>query len=638
MDLVSTKKEESTKSIKTHSNKHSQTSKPIQEVHTFHDYGFETYGLVPNEIPLDSIIIKSTLQSKNNAEQISNIVRAFNSDADVKSIVTTDALRGKRIEPGLFKVFSLNNKAILQPSTDQNIAKVLYPLSTSIVLTHGTVSQKEVFISRFGKHVLNIPTGSIAKVKIGTELYFYGEGPHFINDANLVFNPMSDIFDLNECHISHGTYHILTVPSGKIARIVIDGAPQLLPSRSSPYVFNNPRFNLEVDSRTASCFEDATSKLIINGAIKRLIVDTGEVAVISNNGQLEIIEPNETGTPIVIKNQLVRVDPHPFVSTNLQTIIFPSGQRYETAQTADGVQVKMKLMITYKIVDPKMAIRQLNSPQKILEHIEYCALTDMRNATQSCNFYAVQQTEGSRAKVKEDGSPQYYQHIQDELKMQLREELKLIGVELGRLTFEEFVIDDQKVQDQRSSNAQAIASTTAQVSNLEKERTLKIQTEETAKEVAKIQMQQQRQAQISRAQTELEKTEIQLKMDSLITDSKAQQESMKLRIQIETDLQLKKMNAELSLEVAEIEAKATIAKAKALRDAEMKTLEARGEIYEKHPHLFELELAEIHAEALSLINTTFVGTGSVSQYNSLLAQSMQTGSPFTGIASSARKI
>lgn len=49
-----------------------------------------------------------------------------------------------------------------------------------------------------------------------------------------------------------------------------------------------------------------------------------------------------------------------------------------------------------RIIDPKLAIQQLNTPAKILEHIEYCALTDMRNATQSCNYYAIQQSENSK--------------------------------------------------------------------------------------------------------------------------------------------------------------------------------------------------------------------------------------------------
>lgn len=47
----------------------------------------------------------------------------------------------------------------------------------------------------------------------------------------------------------------------------------------------------------------------------------------------------------------------------------------------------------------------------------------------------------------------------------MKEELVAIGVDLGRLAFEEFVIDDKRVQDQRSSNAQAIANTTAQVTH-----------------------------------------------------------------------------------------------------------------------------------------------------------------------------
>jgi hypothetical protein len=40
----------------------------------------------------------------------------------------------------------------------------------------------------------------------------------------------------------------------------------------------------------------------------------------------------------------------------------------------------------------------------------------MRNATQSSNFYAVQQTESAKVKGDQD-TGQYYQHIQDELKV-----------------------------------------------------------------------------------------------------------------------------------------------------------------------------------------------------------------------------
>jgi len=301
------------------------------------------------------------------------------------------------------------------------------------------------------------------------------------------------------------------------------------------------------------------------------------------------------------------VEPNPFVSTNLQTIIFPSGNRYESAQTADGVQVKMKLMITYRIIDPKLAIKQLNSPVKILEHIEYCALTDMRNATQNCNFYAVQQTEKAKAEDKNDNSqPQYYQHIQDELKVNLKQELRSIGVELGRLTFEEFLIDDKKVQEQRSSNAQAIASTTAQVSNLEKERTLRLQNEETTLQVSRIQMEQRKNQEISKAETELARTEIELKMQILIAESKAQQEAAKVRIETQNKLDMQKMTADMDYEIAKVKANSLIATANAEREILVTNLQAKGEIYERFPKLYELDMVRLQATALAGITTSVI--------------------------------
>jgi len=88
------------------------------------------------------------------------------------------------------------------------------------------------------------------------------------------------------------------------------------------------------------------------------------------------------------------------------------------------------------------------------------------------------------------------------------------------------------------------------------------------------------------------------------------------------------MRAELELEIAQINAKASIAKAKARRDAEIKTLEATGMLYEKYPEMFELELAAIQAETLSSIQATFISNGSTTQYNNLLGQQTLSFSPF----------
>jgi len=231
----------------------------------------------------------------------------------------------------------------------------------------------------------------------------------------------------------------------------------------------------------------------------------------------------------------------------------------------------------------------------------------MRNATQNCNFYAVQQTEKAKAEDKNDNSqPQYYQHIQDELKVNLKQELRSIGVELGRLTFEEFLIDDKKVQEQRSSNAQAIASTTAQVSNLEKERTLRLQNEETTLQVSRIQMEQRKNQEISKAETELARTEIELKMQILIAESKAQQEAAKVRIETQNKLDMQKMTADMDYEIAKVKANSLIATANAEREILVTNLQAKGEIYERFPKLYELDMVRLQATALAGITTSVI--------------------------------
>lgn len=65
-----------------------------------------------------------------------------------------------------------------------------------------------------------------------------------IRDANFVFRPDTGLVSLNEEYIQHGTYHIISVPSGKIAKIILDGSPELLMSRNAPYVFDSPRFQI----------------------------------------------------------------------------------------------------------------------------------------------------------------------------------------------------------------------------------------------------------------------------------------------------------------------------------------------------------------------------------------------------------
>jgi hypothetical protein len=42
----------------------------VPEVKNFHDYGYEITGIVPGEVPISDIILKSSLASKNGPEQV----------------------------------------------------------------------------------------------------------------------------------------------------------------------------------------------------------------------------------------------------------------------------------------------------------------------------------------------------------------------------------------------------------------------------------------------------------------------------------------------------------------------------------------------------------------------------------------
>jgi len=188
------------------------------------------------------------------------------------------------------------------------------------------------------------------------------------------------------------------------------------------------------------------------------------------------------------------------------------------------------------------------------------------------------------------------------IKSRLKEELKAIGVDLGRLAFEEFVIDDQKVQDSRSINAQAIANTTAQVSNLEKERTLKIQTEETKLQVMKIQLEQTKQSELTRADIEYSKAEINQKQKKFIAESKAQQEANTLRIKQENAINLCIAKAKMEVEVARLEAEAMTLRGDTDRELQTKL----AELYDEYPMLFQLDLARVQAQAMAKVETSVI--------------------------------
>jgi regulator of protease activity HflC (stomatin/prohibitin superfamily) len=460
------------------------------------------------------------------------------------------------------------------------------------------VSQLDPYIRHGNLHRLRIPVGKIAKIWVGTQAELLQSSPdtYHYNSPYFRLEPRAgqqhidsksaDVLfeDAMSSYISHGTINILRVPSGKVAKIWVSSQAQLLESRQEPYVFNSPYFRLEaLPDRTL--FEDATSKAIVHGSLKRIMPQTGEVGILYINGKLQVIRPSNDAKPVVIDNETAFVDG--FISTGIQTLIFPSDAtkierrkenskvtddeiNYEVFTTKDSLRVGVKLLVAYTIADPEKALSLLRK-DGIIRHIENCATVDMGKAIQQCSskeFLSSSQNRPTNNNEKDflgSNAAPLLQFFQDTVKTALFKDLSDYGINLVRLNFETPKILDVGIAKQMAEQALTIASVSARESVLEQNNKIARTVAEQEAAVKSIAQQQENNNKISSAKAELEAA--QLRGQAKLAEAKLNGESL----------------------VAEAEAR-------------NKAAQLVGAQYNTHPALFSLEALRIQTEALSKAN------------------------------------
>lgn len=520
---------------------------------------------------LDEVVKRSTLAEKDAERQAANILNAFNSGI-TNSCFTRSLIRGKWIDRGTFLLGHRNKKpelAAFQP--DSYIARVLTvdPSVTTEIL--GTFKQSDLFFGAHGSYVLNVPVSHYAKAYSGNMPLIFGPGPHVIHDPTFRFDSKNGLIAQADLYIQHESIHILRVPAGKIAKIWLGSNPVLLEARQEPYMFNTPYF--KIDPKSASdYFFDATDPCVVHGTIKRLMPHTGQVAVTYNNGRLEVIEPRMDNQPTVINSPTHEVS-RQFLSTGIQTLVFPSEdtkrQRrldnpkattdeitYEIFTTKDSLKVGVKLLVAYKIRDPKCAFSLLTDNEGILTHIENLATVDMGKAIQQCSsqdflsFYQTRPMTGQHSYISDQsGAP--VMHFQDVVKQQLSDDLREYGIELVRLNIETPKIIDPELARSMSAQAQKTAETSQQQSVMQQQYEIARRKAEQEAEVKKIAQEQANAAKISQAEAEFHS--------------------------------------------AEMRAKAMLIQAEAEKQAAL----LRGQQFIENPKLFELEMLRLQMEALA---------------------------------------
>ncbi len=409
----------------------------------------------------EEIIPKSRLASSDPNKQLSNILVEYNKDNPMPTYMVESKMFGERVEIGKFILVHRNNFPQLVASTNQ-------PLRLEWNFWGKTEKVKEfkqndLIVGGYGRYLINVPQGKIAKGWLGNKPVLLGEGPHVIKDQNFHLDEHESLVDATSNYIHHSVYHILRVPprkyvkitlgnkpvilqsiaeeyifddqlfklitkpvvagqspeyfedttslyiehdnihiiyvpKGSLAKVWIGNTPYLLRSREQPYVIDNPYFRpatkeIVVEGRkqvVLDMFVDSTTPCIIHGSIKRIMTETGNVAVCTDNGQLVCKSPQ--AEPYEVDSETFKFIR--FIDTTSRTKKFPSDEvkrqrkadgvnpetiNYEPFQLADGCQVGVQLVVVYNIENPAETLKKLKY-EDINSHIEDLVVADMNAA------------------------------------------------------------------------------------------------------------------------------------------------------------------------------------------------------------------------------------------------------------------
>lgn len=608
-------------------------------------------------IDYNNVVIKSTLLDKNPETQIMNIVREFNQD---RKTIMTRSVVGTRINPDKFRIVALNNQPELVPPSKYKYRKSVFLSPNDHTEDLGHYHQTDLFFGAYGHYVINVPVGKVALAWRGNVPIVLGQGPHVIHDPNLREVKADNLVDVNSEYISHGTihiirvypgviakiwinyvpyilppreepyvfnepvfekvkestpltkgyishcnYHILQVPNGKIAKVWFGSEPQILEARTEPYIYNDQTFRLEPKSANEN-FEDATSRIIIHGSIKRIMPRTGEVAITYDNGKLITYEPPIDHKPILITNP--NHSHEGFLTTNIQTIEFPSEAtrtarkhdaanaaknhdpsddmnyndiNYEIFRTSDGLPIGVKILVVFEIEKPNLTLTRLK-PDQIIPHIEHLVVADMGRTIQSAT--SVDFLSSNQTKIKppsaEDGidshQVEFFQHLQDKVKIQLHNDFSEYGIKLVRLNFETPKILDHTISSKMAEFS--LMSTSARAQEGVLDRNFKIAQTKAQQDAETIKIRQRQEN------------------ENKVLIAEAEQKSVQLKA--EADLRAAKMRAEARFAEMEAEAKGQ----RLLLDI----AKQRAEMYDKHPALLQYDIAKVQAESMKSIQSTII--------------------------------
>ncbi len=484
-----------------------------------------------------------------------------------------------------------------------------------------TVKPTDKYIRHGNIHVLNIPKGFMALCFDNNEPKILLSGQHVIDSANFIFDS-KNIVPQNTSYISHQNYHRVMVKPGHVALVSVDNKTLILEGREAPYLFRSNNFSI-AKNEASYTFKQNSKHISFNG-VHYLLPDQGEVAVLYDGGKLVIL-PNEAypqpeaGKAFIVKSPTARFAG--FLDTRVQTIEFPSKElqkerlergedattsRFDKFQTAEGVNVAVRFVVTYHIEDPKLALQKLQSRQEIERHIERLVNADMGNAIGNTAFWNLLTSEQTKAQLPEEAMPGDHPpkppvHWQDRVKNQLKEDLMEFGIVLGRLNIEETMILDESIR--RQMEEQSVTATNAKAQRAILDTQNKLAKDKAMQEREMRRIEQETEAATNRLKAELATAQADLQRDLSLKQARAkadvascEQEAQLARQikQAKTDKTIKEQQADAELQAKQKEAQGI--EAELLAKGSGKRLMAQ--LLEQYPRHQQLEIAKALTESL----------------------------------------
>ncbi|HEX2549561.1 MAG TPA: hypothetical protein VHM20_07020, partial [Gammaproteobacteria bacterium] len=158
-------------------------------------------------------------------------------------------------------------------------------------------NQSDNYIQHGNFHVIRVLPGTFAKIFLNgkPELLAPRDKPYFFDSPLFKFNPQRDIIFQSENYIEHGNFHQLRVPPGKVAKILVNNIPQLLHPNinNTPYIINTPIFKFN----PASDFVNETENYIRHETIHMVRVPPGYFAKVIVDNIPKLLPPTENNQP-----------------------------------------------------------------------------------------------------------------------------------------------------------------------------------------------------------------------------------------------------------------------------------------------------------------------------------------------------